>query len=152
MPLINNNATRYAPGGHNRLPLLGERSSVGSLMHRLLGLLRSLKRCSWLTSIVVLIVSLALALIAVPGDPVGPYIDWDGTVQSGWSERLYETIERRYSTGDLGPKEQVIVNQYRHGWPLPCLTRGIGRVVLRTRTTYVVLRSRKTRTEIGAAR
>jgi len=98
-------------------------------MHRMLG---RLKQCCWLTWVVFVIVSLAMTLIAIPGDPAGPYEYLDGIDRSGWSKQLEEAIERRYSTGDLGTKQRVIVDQYRHGWPLPCITRGIGRVVRRT--------------------
>lgn len=104
-------------------------------MYRLLG---RLKRCCWFTWVVFILVSLAVTLIAVPGDPATAYQSFDGVDRSGWSESLETAIKDQYSPGDLGLNEQIKIDQYRHGWPLPCMTRGIGRVVLRKNRPGVV--------------
>ncbi|MCA9240896.1 MAG: hypothetical protein KDA37_11885 [Planctomycetales bacterium] len=94
---------------------------------------RRLRQCSWLSWGVFLIVGLAMMLISVPGDPVYSYSDWNGSSPSGWSKDLDEAIGLRYAAGKFNPDERLGTDQYRHGWPLPCVTRGIGRVVLRTK-------------------
>lgn len=91
-------------------------------------LLHPLSRCSWLTWAVLLVATLTVALIALPGDPASPYITLDGTPLEGWRQQLDEEITRQYTSAGLGPNERVVVDQYQHGWPLPCVTRGFGRV------------------------
>lgn len=94
-------------------------------------MLTHLKRCCWLTWVVAVLVGLAVTLIGVPGEYTTPSIDWNGAEQTGWSKRVDEATKRRYAPDKLGPRERIVVDQYQHGWPLPCLTRGVGRVVLR---------------------
>ncbi len=96
---------------------------------------RHIKRCCWVTWVVFVLVSLALTLIVVPGDLVTRYQSTDGIDRSGWSEQLEEAIKRKYSADKLPSNARLRVDQYQHGWPLSCMTRGIGRVVRLTRVT-----------------
>lgn len=101
-------------------------------MHRFLGLWRHVKQCCWPTWVAFAFASLAMILIVVPGDPASEYNPSDGSANFGWSKQLEDTIEGSYKGDVVDPKERVVVDQYRHGWPLPCMTRGVGRVVTRT--------------------
>jgi hypothetical protein len=104
-------------------------------MHRFLGLWRRIKQCCWPTWVAFALASLAMILIVVPGDPASEYMPSDGFANFGWSQELEDTISRSYKDGIVDPHERIRVDQYGHGWPLPCMTRGVGRVVLMTRQT-----------------
>jgi hypothetical protein len=102
-------------------------------MYRLLGLRRRIKRCCWPTWVAFALASLAMILIVAPGDPASEYPQFDGSADFGWSQELNDAVERSYKGGVVDPHERVRVDQYGHGWPLHCMTRGVGRVVLMTR-------------------
>lgn len=102
-------------------------------MHRLLGLWSRIKQCCWSTWVAFAVASLAMILIVIPGDPANEYPQFDGSADFGWSQELNDVVERSYKGGIVDPHERVRVDQYGHGWPLHCLTRGAGRVVLMTR-------------------
>ncbi len=99
-------------------------ATAGDQMRPLRSTLARLSCCHPFTWCVTLLVSVAMMLIAVPGEYVNP---WWANGSSYWqaqTKRLHQaTYDRHRTANPDGSLAHVTVLQFDHGWPRPFLAR-----------------------------